>query len=253
MFCCKSVRLAIGKFRAAVPLNRGGVRKHVQVVRSCWLAKEYPYTKTTKEIRMEKFDMISYILLPALIFLARLADVTVATVKLMFVVNNARKMAAILGFFEALITITALSRIIQDANNLPAFVMYAAGFASGTFVGMWIEQKMAYGSVLVRVISKNIPEELFQYLAEKKYRFSLVDANDESGNTRVLFTVCKRSNVNTLLAHLEQIAPQALYTVEGVKQASHELLPKTQARPRMSLMQLLSSWGRRTQAVFYHK
>ena len=202
-----------------------------------------PYTKLQKGNIMENFDIISYILLPALIFLARLADVTVATVKLMFVVNNARKMAAILGFFEALITITALSRIIQDASNLPAFVMYAAGFASGTYAGMWIEQKMAYGSVLVRIISKDMPEELFQYLAENKHSFSLVDAYDESGNTRVLFTVCKRSNAGALLSHLESIAPYALYTVEGVKQASHNLLPKQQKTPTVSLGRVFSAWG----------
>ena len=201
---------------------------------------------------MENFDIISYILFPILIFLARLADVTVATVKLMFVVNNARKMAAILGFFEALITITALSRIIQDANNLPAFVMYAAGFASGTYVGMWIEQKMAYGSVLVRIISKDMPEALFQYLANHKYRFSLVDGYDESGNTRVLFTVCKRSSAGALLSHLKSVAPHAFYTVEGVKQASHDLLPQPQKAPRINLGGVLAAWGRRTQASFYH-
>lgn len=202
---------------------------------------------------MENFDIISYILLPALIFLARLADVTVATVKLMFVVNNVRKMAAILGFFEALITIMALSRIIQDANNLPAFVMYAAGFASGTYVGMWIEQKMAYGNVLIRIISKDMPEELFQYMAEHRYRFSLVDAYDELGNTRVLFTVCKRSNAGALLAHLERVAPDAYYTVEGVKQASHDLLPQSQEAPRITLGDMLATWGKRTQAAFYHR
>ena len=205
---------------------------------------------------MENFDIISYILLPVLIFLARLADVTVATVKLMFVVNNARKMAAVLGFFEALITIMALSRIIQDANNLPAFVMYAAGFAAGTYVGMWIESKMAYGNVVVRIISKHMPEELFQYLSQNKHNFSLVDGYDEFGNTRVLFTVCKRSHVHSLTAHLEEIAPQALYTVEGVKQASRDLVPKSPAQSRVSLAQTLTralaSWGRRTQAAFYH-
>lgn len=201
---------------------------------------------------IENFDMISYVLLPTLIFLARLADVTVATVKLMFVVNNARKMAAILGFFEALITIVALSRIVQDANNMLAFVMYAAGFAAGTYVGMWIEGKMAYGNVLVRIISKEMPEELFQYLATNRHNFSLVDGYDESGNTRVLFTICKRSNVHALIARLEEVAPRAMYTVEGLKQVSRDLLPQSSTTPRISLARVLASWGRRTQAAFYH-
>nr|WKN35188.1 DUF5698 domain-containing protein [Tunicatimonas sp. TK19036] len=203
---------------------------------------------------MIDFDIISYILLPVLIFLARVADVTVATVKLMFVVNNARRMAAILGFIEAFITIVALSRIIQDASNMPAFFMYAAGFATGTYAGMWIEEKMAYGSVLVRIISKNIPSALFTYLIEKQFRYSMVDANDQSGNTQVLFTVCKRNRLGTLLSNLEKIAPEALYTIEGVKQVSHELLPEQQKKAPLSLRlkTVISSWGRRTQAAFYH-
>ena len=202
---------------------------------------------------MIEFDIISYILLPALIFLARVADVTVATVKLMFVVNNARRMAAILGFIEAFITIVALSRIIQDAGNMLAFFMYAAGFATGTYAGMWIEEKMAYGSVLVRIISKQIPSSLLGYLIENQYRYSMVDANDQSGNTQILFTVCKRSKLGTLLSSLKSIAPEALYTIESVKQVSHELLPEEQKRTTISLEKVISSWGRRTYAALYHK
>lgn len=202
---------------------------------------------------MIEFDVTSYVLLPVLIFLARVADVTVATVKLMFVVNNVRKMAAILGFFEALITIMALSRIMQDASNILAFVMYAAGFATGTYVGMWIEEKLAYGSVLIRIISKNIPYELLSYLTENQYRYSMMDANDQSGNTQVLFAVCKRSKIGTFLTNLENTAPQALYTIEGVKQVSHDLLPNQNKAPAISLEKVISSWGRRTFAAFYHK
>lgn len=200
---------------------------------------------------MTEFDMISFVLLPALIFIARVADVTVATVKLMFVVNNARKAAAILGFFEALITIMALSRIMQDASNILAFVMYAAGFATGTYVGMWIEEKLAYGSVLVRIISKHTPHELLNYLVENRYRYSMVDANDSSGNTQVLFTVCKRSRLPAFLATLENIAPQALYTIEGVKQVSQDYLPEKEKSEKFHLAKWLLLLSKRTKAVVY--
>ncbi len=196
---------------------------------------------------MIEFDVISYLLLPALIFLARVADVTVATVKLMFVVNNTRKVAAILGFFEAFITIVALSRVMQDASNMVAFVMYAAGFATGTYVGMWIEEKMAYGSVLIRIISKHIPDELLRYLADNQYRYSMVDANDQSGNNQMLFTVCKRSKMGAFLSNLERIDPQALYTIEGVKRVSNEFLPeKKKTSSPVTLERILSALGRRT-------
>lgn len=200
---------------------------------------------------MIEFDFISYILLPALIFLARVADVTVATVKLMFVVNNARKKAAFLGFFEALITIMALSRIMQDASNVLAFIMYAAGFATGTYVGMWIEEKMAYGNVLVRILSKNISHELLSYLAENQYRYSMMDANDQSGNTQVLFTVCKRGHLKTFLATLENIAPQALYTIEGVKMVSQAFLPEKEKLTWSRLTEWLHLLRERTKAAVW--
>lgn len=201
---------------------------------------------------MIEFDFFDFVFLPLMIFIARVSDVTLATVKLMFVVNNARKFAAILGFFEALITILALSRIMQDASNMAAYVMYAAGFAAGTYIGMRIEEKLAYGSVVVRIISKKIPDALLKHLSENQYRYSMVDANDQSGNTQILFTVCKRSKVSTFLRNLENIAPEALYTIEGVKQVSHDLLPEHQKSNRPNLARIVSSWGKRTQAAFYH-
>lgn len=183
---------------------------------------------------MASFDLISYVVLPLLIFAARVADVTVATVKLMFVVNNAKRVAAILGFVESLITIVALSRIMQDASNFMAYVMYAAGFATGTFVGMRIEEKLAYGSVMVRVISRTISTELLDYLTLKQYRYSMVDANDHVGNTQVLFTVCKRSRLPEFQRVLEEVAPQALYTIEGVKKVSQDFLPVEETAPSAS-------------------
>lgn len=201
---------------------------------------------------MADFDIISYILLPLLIFLARVADVTVATVKLMFVVNNARRTAAFLGFFEALITIIALSRIMQDASNFLAIIMYAAGFATGTYAGMYIEEKMAYGSVLIRIISKQIQPELLSFLVKNRYHYSMVDANDQSGNTQILFTVCKRSNLHTFLSNLETIDPGAIYTIESVKQVSEVFLKKEKRNTGPYWLKWLIVKSKRTKAMVFH-
>ena len=198
---------------------------------------------------MASFDFISYVLLPSLIFLARVADVTVGTVKLMFVVNSAKRVAAVLAFVESLIAIVALSRIMQDASNWMAYVMYAAGFATGTFVGMRIEEKLAYGSVMVRVISRTISEELLSYLTLHQYRYSMVDANDHVGNTQVLFTVCKRSRLPEFQRMLEKVAPQALYTVEGVKKVSRDFLPIEEKAPKVALASYMRLFRKRTKAV----
>ena len=200
---------------------------------------------------MTDFDFISYALLPALIFVARVADVTVATVKLMFVVNNVRRLAAALGFVESLITIVALSRILQDANNPLAYIMYAGGFATGTYVGMYIEEKLAYGSVIVRLICKDLPHTLLDYLDNNHYHYSKVDANDHTGNTQILFTVCKRSRLSELLGALECIAPQALYTIEGAKKVSSALLPVEEKSTKLVPINLFKMRGKQAKAAAY--
>ena len=198
---------------------------------------------------MVSFDFVSYVVLPGLIFMARIADVSVGTVKLMFVVNNAKRVAAVLGFLESLIAVVALSHIMQNASNWMAYVMYAAGFATGTFVGMRIEEKLAYGSVMIRVISKTISEELLSYLTLRQYRYSMVDANDHIGNTQVLFTVCKRSRLPEFQRMLEEVAPQALYTIEGVKKVSQDFLPVEEKAPKVDWANYVRMPGKRPKAV----
>lgn len=169
-------------------------------------------------------DMLSFLVLPFLIFVARVADVTVATVKLMFVVNNARRIAALLGFVEALITIMALSRIMNDATHWSAFVAFAAGFSTGTYVGMSIEAKLAYGSCMVRWFAKQLPADLLIELQQNHFRYSLVDADSHEGNIRVLHTVCKRRRLVELLALVERHLPNAQYTIEGTQSVSLSLV-----------------------------
>ena len=83
----------------------------------------------------------------------------------------------------------------------------------------------------------------------------MVDANDQSGNSQVLFTVCKRSRLKSFLSNLEVIAPEALYTIEGMKQVSHGLLPEPQNETSVPMFTLLrtmiTSWGKRTQTTVY--
>ena len=114
---------------------------------------------------------------------------------------------------------------------------------------MRIEEKLAYGSVMIRVISKAISQELLSYLTLHQYRYSMVDANDHVGNTQVLFTVCKRSRLPEFQRTLEEVAPQALYTIEGVKKVSQDFLPVEQKTPKVDWATYVRMPGKRTKAA----
>ncbi len=183
-------------------------------------------------------EMFAYVVLPVLIFMARVTDVSISTVRVMFVMNGAKRLAPLLGFFESMIWLLAIGQIMQNLTNVYSYLAYASGYATGTFVGMCIEEKIAMGKVLVRIIAKSPIEELTDWLGDQQYRYSIVPAEDNGGNANVLFTVAKRSKLEEMLAAIRYFHPEAFYTVENVKRVSDDDAPvskRTRQAARMAV------------------
>lgn len=164
----------------------------------------------------------SFIILPLLIFLARIIDVSIATVRIMFVMSGKKFLAPLLGFFEAFIWLLAIGQIMQNIDNIYSYIAYAGGFAMGTFVGMVIEEKLALGRVVIRIISRRPASDLIEYLKNKEYRFANIMGEGSKGKVNVLFTVVKRDDLPDVLTHIKLYNPLAFYTIEGVKRASED-------------------------------
>ncbi len=176
-------------------------------------------------------NTFNYILLPLLIFIARIGDVSIATIRIIFVMNGKRIIAPILGFFEALIWLMAIGQIFNHIDNTWSYLAYAAGFAAGTFVGMYIEEKLAIGRVVLRLITKEPVHEFLQLLRESNYRYSILDAQGKTGKVNVVFLVLKRDNLKEITEAVNKYHPKAFYTIEGVKQVNEAQIdgevPKT--------------------------
>src|SRR5512136_1275959 len=99
-------------------------------------------------------DLFTYVVLPILIFCARICDVSLGTIRVIFVSRGYRYLAPVLGFFEISIWLLAIGQIMRNLNNWTAYLAYAAGFALGTFVGITLEERLSIGMVIVRVITK---------------------------------------------------------------------------------------------------
>lgn len=195
--------------------------------------------KTLLQTFIADQELITYVVLPLVIFAARVLDVSIATVKLMFVVNDNRKLAFILGFIEAFIMIIALGEIIQNADNIISYIFFALGFATGTFSGMWIENKLAHGKLFIRLMTKVQDEEFYEYLRENNFRFNHISAADNDGNTDLVFILCSRKREQEIKMLIDYHFPNALYTVEAVKKVNKEDLfvdeRKKQRRPKMAM------------------
>ena len=123
------------------------------------------------------FDSALYIwlILPLMVFLARVADVTLGTLRIIFISRGKKNVAPVLGFFEVFIWITIVSQIVSHAHNMLAYVAYAAGFAAGNYVGMYIEGRLAIGTQVVLAIVQEHASPLIAHLRASGYGVTSVD------------------------------------------------------------------------------
>ena len=164
-------------------------------------------------------EVFSFIILPLLIFLARICDVSINTIRIIYMLGGRRFTATLLGFVEAFIWLLVIRQIFQHLDNWLCYVAYPAGFATGVYVGMIIEERIAYGKVIVRIITRKDITALIEYLLKKQFRFTRVSAEGPEGSENLVFTVLNREDLDGLLTTLKEILPTAFYTIEKVKAA----------------------------------
>jgi len=165
-------------------------------------------------------NVFSFLLLPLLIFLARILDVSINTVRIIYVLGGRKLTSTVLGFFESFIWLMAIRQIFEHLDNWMCYVAYPAGFAAGIFVGMIIEEKIAYGKVIVRIITRKDVQPLLKYLNKEYMRYTYVHAEGPDGLENLVFTVLQREKLEELLQTLKEILPTAFYTVEKVNRAA---------------------------------
>jgi len=175
--------------------------------------------------------IFSYLVLPLLIFLARIGDVSINTVRIIYMLGGRRLTATLLGFFEAFIWLMAIRQIFAHLDNWICYIAYPAGFACGIFVGMIIEERIAYGNVVVRIITRKDPSEFLSLIDTLKIRYTKLKAFGPDGEENVIFSVLARDLLENFLEKLKEAIPTAFYTVEGVKAARESgTLPESGGR-----------------------
>lgn len=156
-------------------------------------------------------------LLPIIIFFSRIADVSLGTLRITMVSRGYKWQSALLGFFEVLIWVIVVAQLLVNLNNWINYVAYAAGFSAGTFIGLYIEDKMKVGTVLVRIITLHKSQELIEALKESGVAVTSIDAKGGFNDVKVIFSVLKRKKLNKIFTIVKDIDPEAFFSTEDVK------------------------------------
>ncbi len=159
-------------------------------------------------------------IVPFLIFGARLIDVPIGTIRIIQVARGHRTASTVLGFFEVLIWLLAISQIVMHLTSPINYLAYAAGYATGTYIGMTLERRLLAGSCLVRVIVPRDAADLVMYLISHDYKVTHVDAEGALGPVKIIFTIVQRASLNDVLEIIRKFDSKAFYSVEDVKKVS---------------------------------
>lgn len=170
-------------------------------------------------------NLYLYLVLPLLIFFARIIDVTIGTMRIIFVSKGQRAIAPILGFFEVLIWIIAIGQIMGNINNFACYFGYAAGFATGNWVGMRLEEHLAMGNILVRVIATKDGNSLIKNLNTHGYGATMVEGEGSTGKVQLVYSIISRENLKDVIGVIEEFNPKAFFTIEDVRKVSSGIFP----------------------------
>ncbi len=151
---------------------------------------------------------------PVLIFLLRIVDVSMATVRTLLVVRGARWLPPLIGFFEVMIWILAVGSAIQNLTSPLHVLGYAAGFATGNAAGLWFEERLALGFATIRTVTTKEASLLTGTLRENGYPITEFPGQGHSGPVSLIYSVVPRRAVGGLIKMIEQIDPDAFVVVD---------------------------------------
>ena len=157
-----------------------------------------------------------WIVLPFLIFLARVLDVSLGTVRVIFISRGFKYLSPLIGFFEILIWLLAIGQIMKNLSNPACYIAYASGFAMGNYVGIRIADRLSLGVVLIRVVTKEDASQLVELLKSANYGVTSVDGHGTAGQVKVVFTIVPRKEIKRVADLIRKFNPKAFYSIEEV-------------------------------------
>lgn len=165
-----------------------------------------------------------------IIFVLRLADVSLGTLRISFLVRSRRGLAGLVGFLESIIWVLAAAQVLSELDEPIKMVAYAGGYAAGTMLGSTIDRWLAMGNVLVRIVAPVHSPHAYEALQQAGYPVTVVNGEGRDGEVRVAFAVMPKRQAPMALELVAKANPAAFVTVEEANLPT--LMP---ARPAAAL------------------
>jgi uncharacterized protein YebE (UPF0316 family) len=171
-------------------------------------------------------DVQTFVVIPILIMLARICDVSIGTMRVVFIGKGYRKLASVLGFFELIIWLIVGRQVLVKSTSVVHFIAYAAGFGIGNYIGLFIEDKMSIGIVILRIILRKESHELLRFLRDQEIGYTIVDGKGVQGAVKIVFSVLQRQDLPRVIQAINLYNPKAFYSIEDVRTSNAGVFPR---------------------------
>ncbi|MDD4920929.1 MAG: DUF5698 domain-containing protein [Bacteroidales bacterium] len=166
-------------------------------------------------------------LLPVIIFFGRIIDVTLGTLRIIFVSKGEKYKAPIIGFFEVFIWIMVISQVFSRANSLFSYLCYASGYAVGNYVGIMIESRIAFGVLVCRIYTNKEPAILVKMLTERGYGSTIMEGMGTKKKAYIVEAVVERKALKEIDRFITEFDHNTFYTAEDVRIRQKGVFPKS--------------------------
>jgi uncharacterized protein YebE (UPF0316 family) len=156
-------------------------------------------------------------LLPPVIFALRVSDMSLDTLRVLFVIRGGKTASWILGFLQSAIWVVAITSALSNLDDPWNLIAYAGGFATGNVVGMAIEERLAVGHANLRIISPGRGSAVAEAIRASGYAATELAGHGKDGMVSVINSSVRRRDLTRLQRKVEQIDPEAFLTVEEVR------------------------------------
>ena len=163
--------------------------------------------------------------LPLVIFCARICDVTLGTLRIIFISKGKKSLAPLVAFFEVLIWIIVIGELLSHANNLISYICYAGGYATGSFVGMYVEERLALGIQLLQIYTKKPVNTLQSKLNQANFGATIVHGEGVNGPVSIIQTIVNRKNLPQVESIVNQFDPDVFYSMFDAKTVRRGIFP----------------------------
>jgi uncharacterized protein YebE (UPF0316 family) len=166
---------------------------------------------------MLNFLTIPPFLLTVVIFFLRVCDMSLDTLRVMFVLSGRRPLAWILGFFQSALWVVAITSVISNLDNWLNIISYAAGFATGNVVGMFIYERLPVGHAHLRIISSRRGSAVAEAIRSAGYAATELSGRGKDGTVMLINSSVRRKDINRVRKEVFDIDPESFITVEEVR------------------------------------